>query len=213
MARVKTSTRVITNRGQRRDLGIVSTPKAIGQLPTESSSEFDGLRVLDFDKTVATIRVQPCKVTIEHRGGEGTFRYTPDVEYCRHDGRIGYQEYKWSLAELDDEARERLQAAQAHFHAEGFEFSIVEGKELRETELLRNIRTLKRYRDAECPDDLSKSVLQLIAREGKVPLHRLRDHVGPPNYASLYRMAWDQSIVFDLKHRLSPFTDFRLGEP
>jgi hypothetical protein len=56
-------------------------------------------------------------------------------------------------------------------------------------------------------------VLQLIAREGKVPLHRLRDHVGPQNYASLYRMAWDQSIVFDLKHRLSPFTDFRLGEP
>lgn len=197
MARVKTATRAITNGGGLcRTLVLPATAKAVGELPTESLVEYDGLLEMIYDPDIVSVQVQPEVVALTV--GTVNRAYTPDVKFVRRDGRIGYREFKQSLKDLDADTLEKLNAAAKHFASSGYEYSVVEVGQLRHGSRLSNIRLLKRYSRWPSSVSVERQIQEHLRRQGQSSLHELRDLVGPAAYGNLYRMLWDQRLRADL---------------
>lgn len=196
MARVKTSTRTISNAGPLRTLALVATPKAQGELPTESLVEYDGLLHMCFDSDILSIKVQPEIVPLSVNGKPVT--YIPDVRFIRRDGRIGFREFKQDKSELSDDERMKYQAAAAHFRRQGFEFSIIDADELRIGYRLSNIKLLKRYSQCLISIEHQKIIREYLQEHPSSVLSEMRRRVGPQGSRTLYRMLWDQQVGADL---------------
>ena len=199
MARVKTRTRTISNAGQRRTLVCVASRKAIGELPTESLVEFDGLIELIADHDIATIQVQPQTFEIDVNGR--ICRYTPDVQYVRRDGTVGYREFKEDLANLPPELTSKLDAAARFFRRQGYEFSIRTADEIRSGFKIRNLKLLYRYQQWPVNGSL-KAVLSEFLEQGPQELHDLHTHCGREAVGSIYKLIWDRWLGADLDSAL-----------
>lgn len=118
-----------------------------GSAGFESSLERDFLELLDFDKTVLELQVQPFSINHEENGR--LRRYTPDVKATflhPEQARILVFEVK-----PEDELRRhwkkyrgRFGAAYRHCREQGWGFKIVTEKHIR-TPRLANVRFLRRY--------------------------------------------------------------------
>lgn len=197
MAKVRTATRTITNSGQRRTLVAISSSKAMGEMPTESLVEYDGLLHLLFDPDVVKVQVQPetFELTVDGKA----HRYTPDARTTRSTGVLGLHEFKHSEAALTPEEAAVLRAAAEQLPAIGYPFQVTWAAELRRTWLADNIRLLKRYSRWQADEAVQKLVLDHLDAHDGVVLQDLRDLVGRANYGSLYRLFWFQLVRADLE--------------
>lgn len=122
-----------------------------GSAGFESSLERDWLELLDFDRRVLEVSVQPFSIHHEVDGKKR--RYTPDVmaTYVASDQRTKSEVVVYEIkpaAELRarwTEYRPRFGAALRHCRALGWRFKIITEKHIR-TPLLGNARFLRRYR-------------------------------------------------------------------
>lgn len=196
MARIKAAARTVSNSGQPRTLVAVATTKAIGEVPTESLVEYDGLQDMILDADIARIQVQPETFEIAVAGK--TVTYTPDAKFIRQDGRIGYREFKPNWRDLDPEQKAKLKAAGEYLGAQGYEFSVVQVDDLRKSARIHNIKLLRRYANWPCSPRLRAQVLDALGDRHDLVLQDLRDLVGQPALGPLYRMLWDQQVAFDM---------------
>lgn len=199
MARVKTKTRTISNAGQRRTLVCVASRKALGELPTESLVEFDGLIELIADHDIQTVEVQPRTFEIEVNGK--ILRYTPDVRYVRRNGKVGYREFKQDLTKFPAELAMKLDAAADHIRRQGDEFSIRTADEIRCGFRIRNLKLLHRYEQWPVAPSL-KTALEEFLEQGPQELHDLHTHCGRETVGSIYRLIWDRWLGADLDSAL-----------
>ncbi|MER2020413.1 MAG: TnsA endonuclease N-terminal domain-containing protein [Stenotrophomonas sp.] len=114
----------------------------------ESSLERDLLLILDFDRTVLSIKEQPFSLT--HIQDASVRRYTPDVmaEYDRAALSTVVYEVKPIEKLRADWAslRPAFKAAVAHCRLREWQFKIVTERHIR-TPYLANVKFLRRYRD------------------------------------------------------------------
>lgn len=211
MAKVKTATRAVSNAGQPRTLVNIASTKAIGELPTESLVEFDGLIELIADPDIVSVQVQPQRFDLEVDGK--AVQYTPDVRFVRRDGRIGFREFKDSSKPLPQEVADKLQAAAAFLADEGYEFEVRTSGELRSNHRVANFKLLKRYDGWKTTRAFEESVLAFVGDRQDLHLHDLRQHVGPDAFGALYRMLWERLLEADLTSAaLSGTTSVRRGK-
>ena len=121
---------------------------AEGSATFESSLEHDWLELLDFDRQVLELQVQPFSIYHEVDGARR--RYTPDVLvlYSRPWGPETVVYEVKSASELREKWGEflpRFRAATRHCRSQGWRFKVVNEKHIR-TPLLTNARFLRRYR-------------------------------------------------------------------
>lgn len=197
MAKIKTATRTIRNAGPGRTLVNVATAKAVGELPTESLVEYDGLIELIADPDIVSVQVQPETIALEVDGR--TARYTPDVKFVRRDGRIGYREFKDSSKPLAPEVERKLQAAVLRFAAWGYEFDVRTSGELRSGYRLANLKLLKRYAQWTTSQAFRQAVLEFVGDRTDLQLHDLRERVGHAAFGALYRMLWEGDLEAELE--------------
>lgn len=197
MAKVKTATRTIRNAAPSRSLALVTSPKAIGDLPTESLVELDGLIELTSDRDIVSVKVQPETFELEVDGKE--VKYTPDVEFVRRDGRIGFREFKDSSKPLPPEMQRKLQVASEFFAQRGYEFIVRTSDELREGYRIANLKHLKRYARWKTSEAFQRAVLEFVGGREDLYLNDLRERVGPAAYGAMYRMLCDGQLEADLQ--------------
>lgn len=211
MAKFPTATRTVRNAGPGRTLWLPAVEKADGRLPGESSVEFKGLLELSFDKDITKIRVQPR--TFELTALERTCSYTPDAEYVRRSGVIGYREFKSSLLELDEETKALLTAASQQISDRGFEYSVRDLKQIQGGFRLDNIRLLRRYRRDDCPEAFAREVTCWVANSGHMTFGALRERTGQARLRALMRLFWEQRLTFDMASEMLGFsTHVRVGD-
>lgn len=212
MAKFKTATRVVRNAGPRRTLSLPAIPNALGRLPTESGVEYAGLIEMSFDKDFKSLKVQPRTFELTVLGK--TASYTPDVEYVRRNGIVGYREFKSDIEALDDETKDLLAAATAELAEQGFEYSVRDLTMIRGGFRLDNIRLLRRYSRVDCSDGFAVEVVRHVQSRPGLPFADLRDCVGSANFSALMRTLWDQRLTFDMASApLSSSTGIWAGEP
>ena len=198
MAKRRTATRTISNAGRLRVLEVVTAArKVVGIAPTESSVEPDGIIDLAYDRGIAQIQVQPITVELDVDGE--IRRYTPDVKYVRDTGVIGFREFKDSDTPMEPDMVRKLEAARAYFRRDGFEFAVVESKELRRGYRMDNLRALKRYAQWPPTQRVRDLVFGCLRDGARKTLGELRELVGLAGLGSLYRLMWDQEIGVELE--------------
>jgi hypothetical protein len=162
MARVKTATRTIRNAGPGRTMVLVASRKAVGELPTESLIEYDGLIELLADPDIVSVQVQPETISLEIDGE--TVKYTTDAKFVRRDGSIGFREFKDSSKPLSPEMERKLQAAKTHFVQRGYEFSVRTSGEIGAGFRIANLKLLKRYARWTTSEAFQRSVLDFVGK-------------------------------------------------
>lgn len=212
VAKFKTETRVVRNAGPRRTLSLPAIPTAVGRLPTESGVEYAGLIEMSFDKDFSSLKVQPRTFELTVLGKAAS--YTPDVEYVRRNGIVGYREFKFDIEALDDETKNLLAAASAELSAQGFEYSVRDLTMIRGGHRLDNIRLLRRYSRVDCSDRFAMEVVRHVQSRPGLPFAELREWVGSSNFPGLMRAFWDQRLRFEMADAmLGPSTCIWPGEP
>ncbi len=112
----------------------------------ESQLERDVVLLLEFSPGISAFREQPIRTYYSLDGN--TRRYTPDFELTFHSGEIQFIEVKPLQKALDPAESHRLTTIREHFDKSGRAFRIITETEIRQTQLLENLRVLFRYRHA-----------------------------------------------------------------
>ena len=148
MSRLRTHFPVRKLRNSHRALTGKVNLEAGGMAGFESSLERDLLLILDFDRTVLSVKEQPFSLT--HIHDASVRRYTPDVmaEYDRAAMSTVVYEVKPIEKLRADWAslRPAFKAAVAHCRLREWQFKIVTERHIR-TPYLANVKFLRRYRD------------------------------------------------------------------
>ena len=148
MSRLRTHSPVRKLRNSHRALTGKVTLQAGGMAGFESSLERDLLLILDFDRTVLSVKEQPFSLT--HIQDASVRRYTPDVmaEYDRDAlPTIVYEVKPIEKLRADwASLRPGFKAAVAHCRLRDWQFKIVTERHIR-TPYLANAKFLRRYRD------------------------------------------------------------------
>lgn len=148
MSRLRTHSPARKLRNSHRALTGKVNLEAGGMAGFESSLERDLLLILDFDRTVLSVKEQPFSLT--HIQDASVRRYTPDVmaEYDRAAMSTVVYEVKPIEKLRADWAslRPAFKAAVAHCRFREWQFKIVTERHIR-TPYLANVKFLRRYRD------------------------------------------------------------------
>jgi hypothetical protein len=211
MAKFQTTTRVIRNAGPRRTLCLPSTTKSVGRLPTESGVEYLGLLEMAFDKDIKSLKVQPIRfeLTVDSK----TATYTPDVEYVRRSGVVGYREFKHSIRKLDEAETALLTAASHQISALGFEYTVRDLEQISSGYRIENIKLLRRYCCVDCPAGFASDALRFAEQHPGLTFQDLREWAGQTRLPAVMRLLWDQRLGFEMTgQRLGPSTRMYLGE-
>jgi hypothetical protein len=129
----------------------------------ESQLERDAVLLFEFSGGVAAYREQPLRTHYTLDGK--TRRYTPDFEITFQTGEVLLIEVKPSAKVKEPEEARRLARVKEHFRSEGSSLRIITEIEIRQEQLLANLRALFRYR---------RPLLNAI--EQRKWRHEFRDH-------------------------------------
>lgn len=110
----------------------------------ESQIERDAVYLFEFSSGVTSYREQP--LTTYYTLDGKTRRYTPDFELTLSTGEVVMIEVKPEEKLRDPDERRRLKRIQEHFASNGQSFRILTDREIRQLELLENLRMLMRHR-------------------------------------------------------------------
>lgn len=144
--------------------GRVASRKSVGPAESESSLEHDLLTLLEFDRTVLSVEVQPVRIDYVDENGRAR-HYTPDVlvKYhasadgtCRPPLLLEVKPRELLLANWK-EIRRKVRAARAYARERGWRFQLVTEKHIR-TPYLRNARFLLPFTRLE-PDPAMEALL------------------------------------------------------
>lgn len=211
MAKFPTATRTVRNAGPGRTLWLAAIEKADGRLPGESSVEYQGLLEMSFDKDMTKLRVQPRTFELTVLGKACS--YTPDAEYVRRNGTIGYREFKGCLLKLDEETTNLLTAASQQISALGYEYTVKDLEQVRGGFRLDNIRLLRRYCRVDCPEVFAREATRWVAESQHLEFGALRERTGQARLPALMRLFWEQRLTFDMAGEPLGFsTRVRVGD-
>jgi hypothetical protein len=112
----------------------------------ESQLERDAVYLFEFSSGVTSYREQP--LTTYYTLDGKTRRYTPDFELTLYTGEVILIEVKPSEKLSDPDERHRFERIGEHFSSMGNSFRILTELEIRQKELLENLRMVARYRGA-----------------------------------------------------------------
>lgn len=110
----------------------------------ESQLERDAVHLFEFSPGVLAYREQPFKTHYTLAGR--TRRYTPDFELILANEERLLIEVKPEEKLRDDEERRRFERIREHFFEHGRSFRILTDIQIRQPELLYNLRMMMRYR-------------------------------------------------------------------
>jgi len=115
MARLKTATRKISNRGKSSPIGTSPSRKNGQPVPWESQAERDAHTEAEYDKRVLRYTPQPVTLPVWVSGVKRS--YTPDLEVQLQTGEVIYREVKSCREDLDDAAATKLAAVDRDLRA------------------------------------------------------------------------------------------------
>lgn len=127
--------------------------------------------------------------------------YTPDFEVHYLNGKKAYIEVKADISDLDDDYLHKLSLAKEQMRASGYDFNIVEKKQICVQPLLSNLKKIQRYRDR-----LSNHSEILTLLRSSVPYpEKLGDLLNSPlgiRKATIYKLITSDLIKADLSEEI-----------
>lgn len=136
----------------------------------ESGLEFDACFHLEFSPSIASFESQPTG--IEYHADNKVRRYTPDFKIVKDTGEIEYIEIKPERIHSTQKFREEFEVKRAAYNTLGYKLILVSEKQIRNDNLLANLKVLHRYASSSL-SELHKLVLHHIKSEKSLSIRQL----------------------------------------
>jgi inactivated superfamily I helicase len=136
----------------------------------ESGLEFDACFHLEFSPFIALFESQPTG--IEYQADNKVRRYTPDFKIVKDTGEIEYIEIKPERIHSNQKFREEFEAKRAAYNTLGYKLILVSEKQIRNGNLLANLKVLHRYASSSL-SELHKLVLNHIKSAKSLSIRQL----------------------------------------
>ncbi|MCR9967356.1 TnsA endonuclease N-terminal domain-containing protein [Vibrio antiquarius] len=146
------------------------------RVTVESALECDVCYCFDFEKDIIRFCAQPIRYSYYYNGKWRT--YVPDFLVQFDTGEYVLYEVKpdniASSSDFLDEWNAKQQAAQTR----GLELELVEEKQIRVKNLLKNLKLMHRYASRDCLSDKHNLVLNILRKNGSQSAQYLSDKTG-----------------------------------
>lgn len=162
----------------------------------ESQLERDFCFHLESDPMVAKYFPQPKTFVVKSEWLTDR-KYTPDFEVHYTNGRKAYIEVKADISDLEDHYLHKLSVAKEQMRRSGYDFFIVDRKQICVQPLLGNLKKIQRYRDRLS----SHSGILTLLRNSVPSPETLGDLLGNPlgiRMATIYKLIASNQIKADL---------------
>ncbi|CRL51606.1 MULTISPECIES: hypothetical protein [unclassified Pseudomonas] len=170
------------------------------QLICDSMLEADYCVLLEYDSTVVNYWRTPgvFDLSIEQK----VIHYTPDFLIETLD-QFYYTEVKVDFKQLSPLTLAKLHAANTLFNESDRSLRYADEKNIREGELLRNIKHLYLHSFNVSDDEFGDCLRQIKALTGSVCLGDFMAGTHGPSARSVYKAMFDRILKFDLSSRLT----------
>lgn len=189
--------KVITRRTNR-VIGLFTSLKNRALVPWESQLEFDCLRLLEVDNTVALFSAQPEVLQYELGGDE--HRYYPDLRVDYRDGRTEIVEVKFEADAVEPANQARFEVVAEIYKKRGIGFRLMTERDIRREPLLENARLMLEARDLSPSPRLKLQVADSFNKKRPRTLSELEASLSfkPEQRGELYAMALQNFFDIDL---------------
>lgn len=200
MARIKTKTRTLHNRGHRRLIGQFPSRKNRAFSQYESLNERDAHLLLECQPEVVSYEAQPETVRLLMPGSDKPSRYTPDILVHFADGTSTFLEVKSFKVAQDPEWQPLFEAAAAYFATRGQGYRVVTDRDIRQGHLIDNFRLLYRFADWPINDARREALLALLPPNEPMAVGALRRRAREigVDIGAIYRLLFDRALGADL---------------
>lgn len=197
--------------------------KIVGKFPSlkmgrivgwESQLERDFLFLLEFDDDVLSFHEQPVEISYAYKMKTG--RYFPDFLVERRSCKELVEVKPYS--KLNDlKNRIKFLAGEEYCRRRGWIFRVVTDDNIREGNLLKNVKLLSRYAAVDVSTEFEQSTQSLIETNGgEIGLAELiarsREKFGKAAISNIYSLLYHQLLYADLKKMLSDQTTIKLSK-
>ena len=193
-----TRARKVITRSTSKVIGLFNSLKNRALVPWESSLEFDCLRLLETDNSVALFAAQPEVLDYELEGRSR--RYYPDFRVEHHNGRTEIIEVKFEADLADPEQQARFAIIAEAYKKRGIDFRFMTERDIRPEPLRANVRLMLEARTLNPSPQLKLDVANAFARKPPRTLGELETALGFPTErrGELYGMALRGFFTIDL---------------
>lgn len=144
--------------------------KNLSTIMCESGLEFDACFHLEFSPSIASFESQPTG--IEYQADNKVRRYTPDFKIVKDTGEVEYIEIKPEQIHSNQKFREEFECKRAAYNTLGYKLILVSEKQIRNENLLANLKVLHRYANSGL-SELHKLVLHHIKSAKSLSIQQL----------------------------------------
>ncbi|HEY9204988.1 MAG TPA: TnsA endonuclease N-terminal domain-containing protein [Candidatus Methanoperedens sp.] len=207
--------RNITNRtGFKKTVGKFPSLKMRRTVMWESQIERDFLYLLEFDADVLSFYEQPVEILYAHKTKTG--RYFPDL-YVERRSCKELIEIKPSSKLNDPKNKIKFLAGEEYCRRRGWIFRVVTDDNIREGNLLKNVKLLNRYAAVDVSTEFEQHTQSLVeTNDGEIGLAELivrsREKFGKAAISNIYSLLYHQLLYADLKKTLSDQTTIKLSK-
>lgn len=200
-----TPARKITNRaGFKKIVGKFPSLKMGRTVMWESQIERDFLYLLEFDPDVLFFIEQPEEISYVYLSK--THRYYPDF-YVKRLSHKELVEIKPTSKMNDPDNKVKFLAGEEYCQEKGYIFRVVTDKQIREGNLLKNIKLLYRYATVNVPEEFGLQTKELVENCGELNFRELisilKERFGQVAIGNTYSLLYYQFLVADLEKPLS----------
>jgi TnsA endonuclease N terminal len=173
----------------------------------ESQLERDAIFLFEYSAAVHSYREQPF--TTFYVIDDRTYRYTPDFELTFVDQSKLVVEVKPALKMEQPEIRRKFDRVGEHFEAKGQKFRVLTDLEIRQQQLLENLKLVQRYR---CPPLSNLERRNVLAKLAQLPIRtfeKIERMLGSPS--EVWALIGHRLLVADLRVQIEPKTSFEIN--
>ncbi len=202
--------RKIKNSGTKKNTGFFPSKKNERPVAFESLLERDYLYLLEFDCDVISYKEQP--ITISYYYSHNSYRYTPDF-WVQRKNKTQLIEIKpksklQSILSDNFKSKKFMVAAQYCKSNNVSEFKIVTDEEIRQGNILNNIKYLFSYSRLDMPASIKLKIRNELIVSGPQPIFKLLSNVCDSSdyskyYSFILSMVYNQEIFIDLQTPIS----------
>ncbi len=204
------SSRKITNIRSTKKTGCFPSKKNGRNIRFESLIERDYIHLLEFDNDVLSYIEQP--ITIKYSHNNKKYRYTPDFKVIRKE-KIQLIETKphskYSRILEDENKRRKFDAALNYCAYNNYEFKVVTDSNIRNGNLLRNIKYLFMYSSINVPAIEKDCLINKISLIMPISINELLDELRLDNSSKsqyqryIFSLLYAQHLLTDLTQAIS----------
>lgn len=195
---------IINRTGFRKVIGKFPSLKTGQTVGWESQIERDYIYLLEFDLDVKFFKAQPVKIKYKYKNKPR--RYTPDF-YVERQSTTELVEVESASKMNDPKNIIRFLVAAEYCKNKGYVFRVVTDEQIREGNLLLNIKLLHRYATVDITAEFCQLTIEVIQCSGEISLEKLitilKENSWPDAISNVYALLYHHMLMADLREPLS----------